>query len=210
MSQASEGAAPLKIAVFASGSGSNFQALAERINVGSVNAKIDLVVCDKPSAYVLERAKAFKIDTYVFSPKQYASREDYEREIVEELQARGIGLIVMAGYMRLVTNVLVEPYYGRMINVHPALLPAFPGMDGVGQAIAYGAKVAGPTVHFVDGGTDTGPIIAQRALEVREDDTKETLGARIQHAEYELLPEVVGWIADGRVSLDGRKVTIKH
>ncbi|RKP48737.1 phosphoribosylglycinamide formyltransferase [Cohnella endophytica] len=202
--------APLKIAVFASGSGSNFQALAERIRDGSIHATIELVVCDKPSAYVLERAKQFEVEQYVFSPKQYPSREAYEAEIVAELERRGIDLVVMAGYMRLVTSVLVEPFYGRMINVHPALLPAFPGMDGVGQALAYGAKITGATVHFVDGGTDTGPIIAQQAVEIEREDTQESLGARIQRVEYELLPKVVGWIADGRVSLDGRKVTINN
>lgn len=201
--------APIKIAVFASGSGSNFQALSEAVRDGRIHASIELVVCDKPSAYVLERARSFQVETYVFSPKQYASREAYEEEIVAKLQAKGIDLIVMAGYMRLVTHVLVDPYYGRMINVHPALLPAFPGINGVGQALDYGAKLTGATVHFVDGGTDTGPIIAQQAVEIQDQDTLETLSARIQQAEYELLPKAVGWIAEGRVSLNGRKVSIK-
>lgn len=199
---------PLRIAVFASGSGSNFQALAEAIRNDKIDASIDLVVCDKPSAFVLERAKTLGIDTFVFHPKEYASREAYEEQIVAKLREKGIDLVVMAGYMRLVTNVLVEPFYGRMINIHPALLPAFPGMDGIGQALAYGAKVTGATVHFVDGGTDTGPIIAQQAVPIAEDDTKETLSARIQQAEHALLPAVVKWIAEGRVALDGRKVTI--
>jgi phosphoribosylglycinamide formyltransferase-1 len=198
----------IRIAVFASGSGSNFQALAEAIRDGRIHASIELVVCDKPSAYVLERARIYQVETFAFQPKQYASREAYEEEIVAKLQAKGIDLIVMAGYMRLVTQVLVEPYYGRMINVHPALLPAFPGMNGIGQAIDYGAKITGATVHYVDGGTDTGPIIAQQAVEILDGDTIETLGARIQQAEYELLPRAVMWIAEGRVSLNGRKVTI--
>jgi phosphoribosylglycinamide formyltransferase-1 len=199
---------PIKIAVFASGSGSNFQTLAEAVRDGRIHASIELVVCDKPSAYVLDRARSFEVETHVFQPKQYSSREAYEEEIVAKLQAKGIDLVVMAGYMRLVTKVLVEPYYGRMINVHPALLPAFPGINGIGQALEYGAKLTGATVHFVDGGTDTGPIIAQQAVEIQEQDTVETLGARIQLAEYELLPRAVSWIAEGRVSLDGRKVTI--
>jgi len=202
--------APLKIAVFASGNGSNFQALADQISDGRIHAKLELVVCDKPAAFVLERARSFEVETYTFSPKEYPSREAYEEEIVSNLQARGIDLIVMAGYMRLVTNVLVEPYYGRMINVHPALLPAFPGINSARQALEYGVKITGATVHFVDGGTDTGPIIAQKAVEVQEQDTVETLGSRIQQAEYELLPKVVGWIAEGRVALDGRKVTINN
>ncbi|WP_372660357.1 phosphoribosylglycinamide formyltransferase [Cohnella sp.] len=199
---------PLKIAVFASGNGSNFQALAEAVKAGKIHASLELVVCDKPSAYVLERARSFEVETYAFSPKQYASREAYEEEIVAKLQAKGIDLVVMAGYMRLVTHVLVEPYYGRMINVHPALLPAFPGMNGALQALEYGAKIAGATVHFVDGGTDTGPIIAQQAVAIQEDDTLETLSSRIQQVEYELLPKVVGWMAEGRITLNGRKVTI--
>ncbi|MBO9598827.1 MAG: phosphoribosylglycinamide formyltransferase [Cohnella sp.] len=201
---------PLSIAVFASGSGSNFQALAEAVRGGGIHASIDLVVCDKPSAYVLERAQSFGIETFVFRPKEYASREAYEEQIVAKLRENGIDLVVMAGYMRLVTNVLVEPFYGRMINIHPALLPAFPGMDGIGQALAYGAKVTGATVHFVDGGTDTGPIIAQQAVPIAEDDTRETLGARIQQVEHTLLPAVVKWMAEGRVSLDGRKVTVRQ
>ena len=201
---------PLRIAVFASGSGSNFQALAEAIRGGGIDASIDLVVCDKPSAYVLERAKTLEIETFVFRPKEYASREAYEEQIVAKLREKGIDLVVMAGYMRLVTNVLVEPFYGRMINIHPALLPAFPGMDGIGQALAYGAKITGVTVHFVDGGTDTGPIIAQHAVPIEDDDTRDALGARIQQAEHALLPAVVKWIAEGRVSLDGRKVTVRR
>jgi phosphoribosylglycinamide formyltransferase-1 len=204
----SEPSTPLKIAVFASGNGSNFQALAEAVKAGRINATIELVVCDKPTAYVLERARAFEVETYAFQPKLYPSREAYEEEIVARLQASGIDLVVMAGYMRLVTKVLVEPYYGRMINIHPALLPAFPGINGVGQAIEYGAKIAGATVHFVDGGTDSGPIIAQQAVDIKDNDTLETLGSRIQQVEYELLPQVVAWISQGRVSLNGRKVTI--
>lgn len=202
--------APLKIAVFASGSGSNFEALAQKVQDRRIDATIELLVCDKPSAYVLERARNHEVDTYVFSPKQFPSREACDQEILAKLQAKEIDLIVMAGYMRLVTNVLVEPYYGRMINIHPALLPAFPGMNGIGQALNYGAKVTGVTVHFVDGGMDSGPIIAQQAVAIEDEDTLETLSARIQQAEHELLPKVVSWIADGQVSLDGRKVTINH
>lgn len=198
----------LRIAVFASGNGSNFQALAEAIRDGGIPASIELVVCDKPSAYVLERAAKLGIDTYVFRPKQYPKREAYEAEIVAELKRRGIDLIVLAGYMRLITPVLVEPYYGRMINIHPALLPAFPGINSVKQALDYGVKITGVTVHFVDGGMDTGPIIAQRAVEVLPGDTEDSLSARVHAVEHELLPLVVRWIAEGRVALNGRIVSI--
>jgi len=201
----------LRIAVFASGSGSNFQALAEAVRDGRIpDARIELLVCDKPGAYVLERAQNFGIETYVFRPKDYLSREAYEEEILAELRRRGIDLIVLAGYMRILTPVLVEPYYGRMINIHPALLPSFPGLNGVRQALDYGVKITGVTVHFVDAGTDTGPIIAQRAVEVLPGDTEESLGARIHQAEHQLLPEVVRWIAEGRVRLDGRRVTVEE
>lgn len=198
----------MRIAVFASGSGSNFQAVAEAIRDDGIPASIEMLVCDKPSAYVLERARALGIDTYVFRPKNYPTREAYETEIVAELQRRGVELIVLAGYMRLTTSVLIEPYYGRMINVHPALLPAFPGINSVKQALDYGVKLTGVTVHFVDGGMDTGPIIAQRAVEVRDDDTEETLAERVHAVEHELLPQTVRWIAEGRVTLNNRIVNV--
>lgn len=199
---------PLRIAVFASGSGSNFQALAEAIADGGIPAELALLVCDKPEAGVVRRAEALGVPTLQFRPKEYASREAYEREIVERLVSEDVGLIVLAGYMRLITDVLVKPYYGRMINIHPALLPAFPGVRAVRQALEYGVKLAGATVHYVDGGMDSGPIIAQRAVEVADDDTEETLTERIHAVEHELLPRVVRWIAEGRVTLDGRKVSI--
>jgi len=199
----------LRIAVFASGSGSNFQALAEAIRDEDIPASIELLVCDKPSAYVLERAGALDIDTYVFRPKDYPSREVYEAEIVAELKRRSIDLIVLAGYMRLITPVLVEPFYGRLINIHPALLPAFPGINSVKQALDYGVKVTGVTVHYVDGGMDTGPIIAQRAVEVLPGDTEESLSVRVHAVEHLLLPETVRQIAEGRVALNGRIVSIR-
>ncbi|XID90504.1 phosphoribosylglycinamide formyltransferase [Paenibacillaceae bacterium WGS1546] len=204
---------PLKVVVFASGSGSNFQALCESLQAeaeaGSAPATISLLVCDKPAAKVVRRAEALGVPTFLFDPKDYPSREAYEQEIVERLRAEGVELIVLAGYMRLITEVLVKPYYGKMINVHPALLPAFPGVRAVRQALEYGVKLAGVTVHFVDGGMDSGPIIAQRAIEVRDDDTEETLAERLHAVEHELLPQTVRWIAEGRVTLNGRIVKVR-
>ncbi|TCM95817.1 phosphoribosylglycinamide formyltransferase-1 [Paenibacillus sp. BK033] len=199
----------LRIAVFASGQGTNFQALADAVRQGGLDATIELLVCDKPAAPVVERARKAGIDTFVFVPKEYPSRQAYETEILAELQRRGIELVVLAGYMRIITSVLVEPYYGRMINIHPALLPAFPGVNGIGQALEYGVKVTGVTVHYVDGGMDSGPIIAQSAVEVQDGDTVDTLGQRIHEAEQQLLPQVVQWIAEGRVALEERIVTVK-
>ncbi|QHT59320.1 phosphoribosylglycinamide formyltransferase [Paenibacillus lycopersici] len=203
------GNAPLRVAVFASGSGSNFQALAEAARDGAFPAEIALLVCDKPAAKVVQRAEALGVPTFLFDPKSYASREACEEEIVGLLEREGIELIVLAGYMRLITDVLVKPYYGRIINVHPALLPAFPGVRGIRQALEYGVKLTGVTVHFVDGGMDTGPIILQRAVEIRDDDTEETLAERIHAVEHELLPLAVRRIAEGRVTLDGRQVTVR-
>ena len=201
--------ANLKVAVFASGNGSNFQALADAAREGRLGAEIRLLVCDRPDAAVVKRAEAAGIPTYVFRPRDYPSREAYEREILAELERLGIGLVVLAGYMRILTRVLVDAYAGRMINIHPSLLPAFPGMNAVRQALDYGVKVTGVTVHFVDSGVDSGPIIAQEALAVEERDTEETLAERIHRIEHRLLPEVVRKIADGRVRLDGRRVFVE-
>lgn len=199
-----------RIAVFASGQGSNFQALVDAARSGALGqVGIALLVCDKPQAPVVKRAEAAGVDTFLFQPRDYASREDYEREIAAELRKRDIQLVVLAGYMRLLTEVLVEPFAGRMINIHPSLLPSFPGKDAIGQALEHGVKVTGITVHFVDGGMDTGAIIAQKAVEIREGETREELEARIHAAEMELYPRVVSWFASGRISLEGRKVNLK-
>lgn len=199
-----------RIAVFASGSGTNFQAIVNAVNERRLDVSVELLVCDRPQAYVVERAKAAGVPALTFRPKEYASREEYERMILAELEARGIELIVLAGYMRIITQVLVEPFSGRMVNIHPSLLPSFPGVDAIGQALAHGVKVTGVTVHFVDGGMDTGPIIAQQAVEIFEDDTAETLGARIHPVEHELYTRVIGLLSSGRAKLlpDGRKVRI--
>lgn len=202
--------ASLRIAVFASGQGTNFQAIVDAVQAGKLDVTIELLVCDKPAAPVVERARKAGVDTFLFTPKEYPSREAYETEIIAELERRGVELIVLAGYMRIITSVLVEPYYGRMINIHPALLPAFPGVNGIGQALEYGVKLTGVTVHYVDGGMDSGPIIAQTAVEVADDDTESSLAERIHAAEQALLPSVIGLIAENRVSLDGRRVTIRR
>jgi phosphoribosylglycinamide formyltransferase-1 len=157
---------------------------------------------------VAQRAEEAGIPALLLRPKGFASRELYEAAIVAELQRREIGLVVLAGYMRLITPVLLEPYAGRIINVHPSLLPAFAGKDAIGQALAYGVKLTGVTVHFVDGGMDTGPIIAQRSVLVHPGDTAESLAERIHQVEYELYPKVVAALAAGQVELNGRITTI--
>jgi len=200
-----------RIAVFASGQGSNFAALVEAQRAGRLGeGSIELLVSDKPEAPVAKRAEEAGIPTLLLRPKDYASRELYEAEIVAELQRREIGLIVLAGYMRLITPTLLTPYAGRIINIHPSLLPAFAGKDAIGQALNYGVKLTGVTVHFVDGGMDTGPVIAQRSVVVEDNDTADLLAARIHEVEYELYPEVVRSLASGRIELDGRKTIIRQ
>jgi len=199
---------PLRLAVFASGNGSNFQALIEAIAGKQIHASIELLVCDRPKAYVVERAKQAAVETFVFRPKEYASREQYEVEIARLLKARDIDVIVLAGYMRLITDTLVQPYYGKMINIHPSLLPSFPGVDAIVQAYEHGVKITGVTVHFVDGGLDSGPIIAQRTVEIAAGESLAALTARIHAVEHELLPQVIGWMQKGLIQLDGRIVKI--
>ncbi|MFD0871666.1 methionyl-tRNA formyltransferase [Chlamydia abortus] len=199
---------PFRIAVFASGSGSNFQAITDAVKAGRLDVELGLLVCDKPQAAVVDRADRAGIPSFVFRPREFSSREEYEREIVKRLKEHDIDLVVLAGYMRLITETLVTPYYGRMINIHPSLLPSFPGLNAVEQALEHGAKVTGVTVHYVDGGMDTGPIIAQRALAIGEGESAESLTERIHKIEHELYPEVIQWVREDRVRLDGRRVRV--
>ncbi|MGE7675394.1 phosphoribosylglycinamide formyltransferase [Lysinibacillus sp. NPDC094403] len=177
--------APTKIAVFASGSGSNFQAIQEAIERGELNAKIELVVTDKPSAFVVTRAENYSIPVLALSPKEFTSKADYETAIIDALHECQVEWIVLAGYMRLISEVLLTAYPQRIVNIHPSLLPAFPGKDAIGQAMEHGVKVTGVTVHFVDEGMDTGPIIAQSAVQVVEGDREATETA-IHKEEHEL------------------------
>jgi phosphoribosylglycinamide formyltransferase-1 len=199
---------PFRIAVFASGSGSNFQAIVDAVKQRKLDVTIELLVCDQPSAKVIDRAKQADIPQFVFRAKDYPSREAYEQDIVKELELKDIDLIVLAGYMRIITSILVEPYFGRMINIHPSLLPSFPGLNGVGQAYNYGVKVTGVTVHYVDGGMDTGPVIAQREVIIHEGESLEQLEHRIHEVEHALFPQVIDWISKDLVTVDGRKVKV--
>ena len=198
----------MKVAVFASGSGSNFESIVEATRDGRLpQVEVSLLVCDKPDACVLERADRLGIPTFVFQPKQFPNKAAFETAIVHQLEKYGISFIVLAGYMRLVGEVLLQAYGGRMINLHPSLLPAFTGKDAIGQAIAYGVKVTGVTVHFVDEGLDTGPIIAQVPVQVEEQDTADTLAERIHQVEHQLLVQVIQEIAEGKIALSGRLVS---
>lgn len=180
-----------KIAVFASGNGSNFQAIADAVKDGFLSAELVLLVCDKPGAKVIERAQSAGIETFVFSPKEYPGKEAFETEIMAQLQRAGAEYLILAGYMRLIGKTLLEAYLQKIINIHPSLLPAFPGKDAIGEAFRYGVKMTGVTIHFVDEGMDTGPIIAQRALEIGEDDTLESIEKQIHKIEHFFYPQIL-------------------
>lgn len=180
-----------KIAVFASGSGSNFQALVDAAKANQLSCEIALMVCDKPGAYAIERADKEGIPSLVISPKDYASKVDYEKEILQKLNESEVELIVLAGYMRLIGETLLSAYEGRIVNIHPSLLPSFPGKDAIGQAFQAKVKITGVTVHYVDEGMDTGPIIAQEAVKMDENETRESLEAKIHQVEHLLYPSVI-------------------
>jgi phosphoribosylglycinamide formyltransferase-1 len=190
------------LGVLVSGSGTNLQAILDAVAAGTLDARVAVVVSNVPGAGALDRARAAGVETLVVDHKKFADRRTFDAAVVEALRARGVDLDVLAGFMRLVTDVLLDAFPFRMVNVHPALLPAFPGVHAQKQAVDYGVRVTGCTVHFVDSGTDTGPIIAQAAVPVLEDDDEEALRLRILAREHELLPRVLQWIAEGRVTVE--------
>lgn len=179
-----------KIAVFASGSGTNYEAIAQACAEGRIDAEVVLLVCDKPGAKVLERAERFGTETFVFAPKSYDGKAAYEAEIVRRLDASGAELVCLAGYMRIVGETLLASYGGRIINIHPALLPSFKGAHGIKDAFDYGVKVFGVTIHYVDATLDGGRIIAQRGFEYYGDDIDE-VEAKIHAIEHQLYPETI-------------------
>ncbi|MCH6269178.1 MULTISPECIES: phosphoribosylglycinamide formyltransferase [Neobacillus] len=179
------------IAIFASGSGSNFQAIVDAVQAKQLSANLSLLVCDQPGAYVIERAREAEISTFVFNAKDYPNKEAYEEEIVMLLKNKQVDLIVLAGYMRLVGSTLLSEYEGRIINIHPSLLPDFPGKDAIGQALAANAKWSGVTIHFVDEGMDTGPVIVRERVRIEENETRESLQWKIQEIEHKLYPSIL-------------------
>ena len=180
-----------KIAVFASGFGSNFQAIIEAVRQQTLNADIALLVSDNPSSKAVERANAAGIDAFTFCAKDYAGKVAYEQAVLAELKARQVDYIVLAGYMRIIGKTLLEAYPLRIINLHPALLPSFPGAHGIADAYNYGVKVFGITIHFVDEGIDTGKIINQFAFHAEENDTLETIETKIHQLEHQYFPMTI-------------------
>jgi phosphoribosylglycinamide formyltransferase-1 len=192
---------PLRVGVLASGAGTNLQAILDRLH-GQGEVEVVGVGSDKPEATALERARAAGIESASFPIHDYPDREARDLAIADWLDGREVDLVVLAGYMQLLSPAFVRRFPNRMINVHPALLPAFPGLDAIGQALEHGVRVTGVTVHFVDEGVDTGPIIAQRAVAVPPDRDREALESAIHATEHELLPEVVRMVAAGRVRVE--------
>ncbi|TCP24105.1 phosphoribosylglycinamide formyltransferase-1 [Scopulibacillus darangshiensis] len=180
-----------KLAIFASGNGSNFQALADSVQKGTLDAEIVLLVCDKKDAFVIQRAKEAGIPAFSCSPKEYENKAAYEQAILDQLHIADAEMIILAGYMRLIGPTLLSAYRGRIINIHPSLLPAFPGLNAIEQAYEKGVKVTGVTIHYVDEGVDTGPIIAQEALQIEGSEAIETLTARVHRVEHALYPKTI-------------------
>ena len=204
----------LRVAVLASGRGSNLQAVIDAIERGEVPARIVAVISNKQHAVALERARKHGIKEVFLDPKPFAgrpdSREAYDRLVLEQLRQLEVELVLLAGYMKIVTRVLVEAYANRMMNIHPSLLPSFPGLDVQKKAIEWGCKLAGCTVHFVTEGVDDGPIILQAAVPVIDEDTPETLAARILEQEHKIYPKAVQLFAEQRLRVEGRRVFIEQ
>ena len=198
----------LRLGVLASGRGSNLQSIMDACAVGQIPAEVALVISDQSTAYALERAKSAGIAAVFINPQDYGSREAYDAAVVESLQAHGVELVCLAGYMRLVGKVMLTAYHNKIINIHPALLPAFQGLHAQRQAYEYGVKYSGCTVHIVDEGMDTGPIILQAAVPVLDSDNEDSLSARILEQEHRLYPEALRLFAEGKLMVEGRKVKI--
>lgn len=198
----------MNIAVFCSGSGTNLQAIIDNVKSGYIPARIAFVLSDKSDAFALTRAKKAGIETIILNPKVFKTREDFDREVINNLKKKDVGLVVLAGFMRLLSSHFIKEYKNRIINIHPALLPSFKGTHGIRDALDYGVKVTGATVHFVDEHLDNGPIILQSCVEVKDSDTESTLLERVHKVEHKIYPEAVKLFAEGRLKVEGRRVRI--
>ena len=200
----------MNIGVLVSGNGTNLQAIIDAVNAGRVDGKIAMVISNNADAYALKRAAEANIPNCTINDKDFENREEYDKEIVSILKERNIVLIALAGYMKILTPYFINTYRSRIMNIHPALLPSFPGLHVQQKAIDYGVKVSGCTVHFVDEGLDSGTIILQKAVELKENDNEETLAARILIEEHKIYPRAIQLFAQGRLTIKGRKVFIKE
>ncbi len=193
------------LGVLISGRGSNLQAIIDAIAAGRLDARVAVVISNRSEAAGLERARRAGVETLCLRHRDYPNREDYDRALVGALRDRGVGLVCLAGFMRLLSPVFIAAFPNAILNIHPSLLPAFPGLDAQQQAWAHGVKVSGATVHLVDRDLDAGPIVAQRAVPVLEGDTAETLAARILEQEHLLYPEAIGLVLSGGWTVEGRR-----
>lgn len=196
----------MNIAIFVSGSGTNLQAIIDAVKSGYIKAEIAIVVSDNKEAYALERAKKAGIETLFLDPKAFKSKEDFDKEIIKNLKKRKVELVCLAGYMRVLTPYFVKEYKNRIVNIHPALLPSFKGVNGVKDALDYGVKITGPTVHFVTEKVDSGPIIAQSTVLVKDDDTLDSLRKRIHKEEHRIYPKAIKDFVEDKLEIVGRKV----
>jgi phosphoribosylglycinamide formyltransferase-1 len=198
----------IRIGVLASGRGSNLQAIMDACESGSLKALVAVVVSDRRDAQALERARRHRLTAVFLNPKDSPTREDYDERVVEILKQQAVDLVILAGYMRIVTTRLISAYPNRIMNIHPSLLPSFPGLRAQKQALDWGVKVSGCTVHFVNETVDQGPIILQTAVPVYPEDTEESLSARILEQEHRILPQAIQYFAEGRLKVLGRRVVI--
>jgi phosphoribosylglycinamide formyltransferase-1 len=200
----------LRVAVLVSGRGSNFEAIVRAAESGRLPVTVAVLISDRAGAGAMATARAHGIEAVLVDPTQHPGREAHEKAVTAALEERRVGLVCLAGYMRLLSGDFVKHFEGRLLNIHPALLPAFPGLHAQRQAIEHGVKVAGATVHFVDEGTDTGPIVLQAAVPVLPGDTEQTLSERILAEEHRIYPEAIRLFAEGRLRIEGRRVHIRE
>ncbi len=196
------------LGVLCSGRGTDLQSIIDAVNAGQIDAKIGVVITDKPGVMALERAEKAGIKNICINRKEFVDRQSFEEKLTEALKAEGVTLVVLAGFMRILSPYFVHEFSGRIMNIHPALLPSFTGAHAHRDVLAYGVKVSGCTVHFVDEGMDSGPIILQAAVPVLQDDNEDTLGARVLEQEHILYPKAIQLYVEGRLRVDGRHVTI--
>lgn len=199
---------PLPIAVLVSGRGTNLQAILDAINEGWLTARVVVVISDNPRAYALERAKAAGVPAFTLLPADFANKEEYEENLVRLCKEHGAEAVALAGYMRILGAKFLQAFPSRVVNIHPSLLPSFPGLRAQKQALEYGVRYSGCTVHFVDEGVDSGPIILQAVVPVLPDDTEESLSERILLQEHRLYPRALQLLAEGRLVIEGRRVKI--
>jgi len=198
----------VKLAVLVSGGGTNLQSIIDSIEGGRLDAELLVVLSDNPEAYALERAKAHSIPTEVVTKSAFPGKDAFNAEIARRLKSYGVELIALAGFMRIIGPAVLDAFPMRVINIHPSLLPSFPGLDVQRKALEYGVKLAGCTVHFVDAGVDSGPVIIQAAVPVLDSDTVESLAARILAEEHRIYPEAIQLISEGRLGVNGRRVSV--